>query len=987
MNKYRLYFNSFAVFLFLSSIISGPMVYGQEGPEISGQVTDKGSLPVPGVNVQVKGTSAGTITDLEGNYKIVISGATDTLIFSFIGMRTVEEAVGNRDIIDVQLEEDFINLDEIVVVGYGAKKKSDLVGSVSSVPRDRISNPSNTNVYETLQGSTSGILITRNSGQPGSDNYNILIRGRNSISASNEPLIVLDGIPYTGSLSDISPADIQSIEVLKDASSSAIYGSRGSNGILLITTRRGIAEKPRIELRLTSSLSQIANKPRLMDAGEFVAWRTEAYRAADMPTDLDLLLSGYERESYDAGQEIDWMDEFYKNAWQYDIQLNLSGGNEKSNYYISGNYTNQDGIVLNSGYERLTLKLNLDQEIKKWWKTGVSFLMSNSNTNNAVFGDHAIYALSPLGKLREDDGNYTLYPMYEDNYYSNIIADNALRENEDRENRFFNNLFMLFDIPFALGLNYRINLGTDLRYNNTGEYMPRRTAEGEITNGIASVSKRKSFSWTLENIVSYNKIIGEKSIIDITGLYGLQGYTYDYLETGAQGFTSDDYLWYKLDAGETQGQTTTNYRDWSLVSFMGRLNYQFDDRYYVTLTLRADGFSGFGSGNKWGQFPSAGLAWRISNEPFFSNVGNVDNLKLRLSYGQSGNQAVAPYQSLASLDSWGYVFGKINRVGQYIDGLANENLSWETTTMFNTAIDFSFWNGRLNGTLESYVSNTDALLLERQIPPMNAGLNSIMDNIGKTQNKGFEIEIHSVNLNMGGFRWQTGINYSMNRNKIVELYGDSKDDIGNRWFIGEPIEVYYTQAFDGVWQEDDDIAGSAQPGANPGDAKLADIDGNNKIDDEDRTIIGTPMPDFIASMSNTFTYKGISLYIYIQGMQGHMGRVSIDRVGRFNTYYREYWTPENPINTNINPNFQGSGRMNGSVDYFDASFIRLKDISISYTFPRQWIQSLHLGEARVFLNVRDLYTFTDYPGDDPEVLSSYRYPLPRTILFGINLKF
>jgi TonB-linked SusC/RagA family outer membrane protein len=978
---------TYVLLLFLTLMIGDFKLSGQAGIAISGHVTGKDSWPIPGVNVKIKGTLNGTITNLDGIYEIMITHPNDTLVFSFIGMKTIEEKVGGRTIIDVQLEEDFVDLDEIVVVGYGEKKKSDLVGSVSSVSKEKISNPANTNLYETLQASTSGLLITRNSGQPGSDDYNILIRGMNSISASNEPLIVVDGIPFTGSLSDISPADIQSVEILKDASSSAIYGSRGSNGILLLTTKRGIADKPLIELRLSSSLSQIAKKPRLMNAEEFIAWRTEAYRAAGLDTDLDFLLTTSEKESYEAGREIDWIDEFSENAWQQDITLNMSGGNQKTSYYMSGTYTDQDGIVINSGYQRLTLKLNLDQEIKKWWKTGFSLLLSNSNTNDAIFGEHAIYALSPLGKLRNDDGTYTLYPMYPDNFYSNIIADNVLRKNEDKENRLFNNLFMLFDVPFIQGLNFRFNLGTDIGYNNTGEYIPRGTAEGELKSGIASVSKRKSFSWTLENIVNYSRHIGIRGQLDFTGLYSLQGYTYDYLSASAQGFTSDDYLWYKLDAGEIQNQTSTNYRDWNMVSYMGRINYQFDNRYYVTLTLRADGFSGFGKGNKWGQFPSVGFAWRLSNEPFLSGAANVDNLKIRLSYGQSGNQAVAPYQSLASLDNWGYVFGKQNRTSLFIASMPNENLSWETSTMLNAGIDYSFWNGRLSGTLEYYLTNTDDILLEREIPPMNSGLNSIMDNIGKTQNSGVEVEIHTVNINRGGFKWNTGLNYSMNRNKIIELYGDSKDDIGNEWFIGEPIDVYFTQIFDGVWQIDDDIANSTQPGASPGDAKLRDINGDLTINAEDRTIIGSPMPDYIASLSNTFTYKGFSLYVFIHSMQGHMGRVSIDRAGRFNQYYREYWTPENPINTNVGPDFQGSGRMYGSLDYYDASFIRLKDIRFSYSFPNRWIHAVSLKEAMIFINARDIYTFTNYPGDDPEVLSSYRYPVPRTFLLGINVKF
>ena len=970
--------------------------------EISGKVTDEEG-PLPGVDVVIKGTTTGVITNLDGTY-VINAPETAVLLFSYVGYLPQEIPVGSQTYIDILMIPDLVNLDEIVVVGYGTQRKSDIIGSVSSVNKERIQNTASINVLESVQGSSPGVYIRRSSGEPGSQ-ADIRIRGINSIGASNSPLYVVDGIPFTsGNLNDISPNDIESIEILKDASAAAIYGSRSANGVVLITTRRGTAEGMRLEFSSSVLFEKIANKPELFSGEEYLNYKREANIAAGNSTDLNDLLTTYELENYQAGIQTDWLDELTRTAATQNYQLSLIGGTEKSKYYLSGSYTDQDGIVINSGYKRMSLKFNFDHKINDWLSLGTSMLITNSDYNPAEFGTDgdAAYKLSPYGKLKNDDGSYTLYPMYSDVYYSNVIADNMLKEVSDQRTRIFNNMFMVVELPFIKGLSYRLNYGLDIRYRERGLYWPKGTVEGESITledvnsspvyGKASTLSSRSNSWTLENILNYKKEINSNNKIDFTAMVSRQDYDFSEMTAGAEGFISDDFLWYQLQAGKQQSLSESDFEDWRLLSAMGRLNYNLMDKYLLTLTGRSDGYSAFAENNKWSFFPSAGFAWKLSNEPFLSDIESIQSLKLRLSYGHSGNQAIDPYSSLAQLLTSGYVFGQTSENGVSPSSLANANLTWETTIAKNAAIDFALFRGRISGSFEYYVSNTESLLLSRNIPSMT-GVSEIMDNIGSVKNRGIDIDFRTINISKKNFQWQTFFNVSKFKDEIVELYGDNKDDVGNNWFIGERINVYYTQEADGVWQTDDDIAGylyntNSTQLPKPGSAHLIDveIDGERDgvIDADDRVIIGSPDPSLLLGMSNTFTYKGISLSIFVHSVHGNMRNVNIDGAGRFNTYKHNYWTETNPSNEYIRPNASGSTNK-GSLYYHDASFFRVKDINLSYSVPKVYLNKTGIKGLDISVNARDIYTYTKFPGDDPEVGLSYRYPVPMSLLFGLKI--
>jgi TonB-linked SusC/RagA family outer membrane protein len=666
---------------------------------VTGRVTDNMGEPMPGVTIMLKGTTLGTISDVDGKYSLNVASDDMTIVFSFIGMDSQEIKVGTQTVINVILSSSSFDVDEVIVVGYGTQRKSDITGSVSSISQDRLESVVSTNVLQSVQGSSPGVYIKRSSGAPDSQ-PDIRIRGINSIKASSTPLIVVDGIPFTsGTLNDLAPSDIASMEVLKDASSSAIYGSRAANGVVLITTKSGTSQKAIIEFNSSVQFETIANKPDLMNGDEYLAFKRVAYENGGYDSEIEDVLDANELECYYANKETDWLDELTQTAITQNYQLSIRGGTKKLKYYVSGNYADREGIVINSGYKRMSLRNNFDFMVNDWLSLGNKMQVTNTDVNSAEFGsgDEAAYRLSPWGKLKEDDGSYTLYPMSFSTYYSNVVADNVLKEEEDKRTRLFNNMYLKIDFPFLDGLSYKLNFGLDINYRTTGEYWPEGTAEGLVTMedenasvvyGDASTSSRLRRSWTLENIFDYTKVINKNNRISVTGMVSAQNYTNSEFTAGAEGFVSDDFLWHQLDAGLNTVQSTSTYEEWTLLSGMGRINYNLMDKYLFTLTGRSDGYSAFAENNKWSFFPSVGLGWNISHEPFMSNLSAINQMKIRLSYGQSGNQAIDPYSSLAQLDGdLGYVFGQTSTNGVSISSLANANLTWETTTALNLALD------------------------------------------------------------------------------------------------------------------------------------------------------------------------------------------------------------------------------------------------------------------------------------------------------------
>ncbi len=971
----------------------------QQSLSVSGSVTNESGNPIPGVSVVIKGTSHGTVTNESGKYTLQSVPTDGTLVFSFIGLKTLEVEVNKRTTINVTLVEENFGVDEVVVVGYGTQKKSDIVGSISSVSSEKLEESSSPNVFQALQGAAPGINIQRSTGEPGSSG-SIQIRGITSISASNYPLIVLDGIPFAGDMRDINPDDIASVEVLKDASAAAIYGSRAANGVILITTKSGVVSGTVVELNTSWSFQNEAVKYKLMGPDDFFAFRKEGYRAdgllegvidADIPATI---LEVNELKSWERGETVDWMDQMInENALVQNYQVSVRAGNESLNDYFSVSFNDEAGLQRTTGFARITLKNNLELTgIADWIKVGDNLMYSYDEYERREFSINnqpAYYRLSPFARIYEDDGSYTKHPQANDNLFINPIAEDELTARENNFNNFFNNFYFIINPKVLKGLSFRMNLGSTLRNTYNASYLKRGTYMGDANGGQAEIRNSKTMDLTWENILNYSRIFSGHSI-NFTGLYSRQYDKYNYNSESASGFVSDDYLWHNIGAAETIGTPSSSLTEWQLVSYMARLNYNYNGIYYLTATGRQDGYSGFAANNKYGFFPSFAVAWRISNEEFMKNIPWLEDLKLRTSYGAVGNQAVGTYRSLARLGLAQHIFGEEVTSGLTVNSLPNSDLSWETTKTLNFAVDFNVLEGRLAGTLEYYDSHTFDILLNRAIPAMT-GQNNIIYNIGEVKNTGFEAAINSLPVKKQNFTWRLDLNLSTNKNQIVDLYGDGKDDITNQWFIGEPLNIYYDYEADGIYQlgDEEEIANSATPDREVGDPRIVDQNDDGVIDADDRNIVGYQQPKWIGGLSNTFAWKNLSLNIFIQTTQGRDQRFNPegDWGGRVNRPPVDYWTPENPSNTWFRPHYSKGSVFYGSLDIYDASYTRIKDITLSYNLPQSMLQNVALSKMRVYVNLHDYFTFTKFPYADPEIGRAFEISIPKYVQFGLNVTF
>ncbi len=958
----------------------------QQQRTVSGKVTDSSGLPLPGVTVIVKATTQGTVTNPDGNYSLTNIQKDATLVFSFIGMLTQEIEVGTQTSINVEMAVDLIGIEEVVAVGYGTQRKRDIVGSMVSVRADKLENSGSSNVIQALQGSASGILVQRSNGTPGSSG-SIRIRGINSIKASNSPLIVLDGIPFSGDIGDVNPNDIESIDILKDASASAIYGSKASNGVILITTKRGETGKPTIEFNVSTSFQTPSIKPKLQSAEEYLAFKTEANRAAGLSIEPISVLSTYEYDQYLKGETIDWYDAATRTGQLNEYQIGISGGNGKFKYYLSGALTDDNGLVIESGYQRATLKANLENTITNWLTVGNNLLLAETIIDAAQSTGN-LYNFSPYAKMFEDDGSYTYYPMSGDDFLTNVIADNKFTSRDRRGFHFTNNLYSIINFPFIKGLTYRLNYGLDRGYNNNNIYYPRTVQRGNLVDGEAVKSSDVRNVWTLENILKYNQTFG-KHTLDLTGLYSRASNESSSTSVSAKGFLSDDYLWHNLAAAVNPGVPASGNIKSNLESYMFRLNYDYKKKYYLTATGRQDGYSAFGVDNKFSFFPSFALAWRLTEEQFLKSTKWIDNLKLRLSYGKTGNQSVSPYSSLSQLRNADHVFGNNTLSGVKLSSLGNNKLKWESTNSLNLGLDHTILNGKVSGSIDYYDSQTNDLLMNRSIPNMT-GFNSVSSNIGKIRNRGLEFELFANLIGKSEFKWDINLNASYFKNEIVELYGSKKDDIGNRWFIGKPIGVMYDYQFDGIWQLGEETE-AASFGRVPGDAKLKDISGPDGVPDgkytsNDFTITGYTDPKWIGGITNNFQYKNFNLSIFVYTMQKYDQKLSIPyyNIARFRIFNINYWTPENASNEFARPNYKGMPST-GSMGTYDASFWRIKDINLSYNIPTRLLPEIGINSAKIYANLHDYFLFTKFPLADPETNASQVYPLNKSFRLGIKV--
>ena len=976
----------------------------QQAGVVKGQVTDKNGEGVIGATVKVKDAATGTVTDYDGSFSLNVQSA-GTLVVSYIGYLTKEVAFTPGQTLNITIEEDATALDEVVVVGYGVQKKSDVTGSVTSINKDRLSKLPVTNVLQAVQGAAAGVTISQGSSIPG-DAPSALVRGRNSINAGTGPYIVVDGVPISksgGSLNDINPGDIESMEILKDASATAIYGTNGANGVILITTKHGKDGKPSISYNGYLGIEDFAHKMDYCNGAQ-ITQRYKDYVAQNPGETMynDFVKNQNEAEAQAAGRETDWLyDMVSQTGIIQDHNVTVNGGAEKIKYFISGDYMSQKGVLKGFNYKRYSLRMNIDADVTDYLRIGTNSYIVSHNRDGGRVNFMMAEAMSPYGKVYEDDGSYCIYPMYTESLFFNPLRD----INQDHERRQWNiNLNAYAELNFGniwkplTGLTYKFNFGYS--------FVPKREnyyngAEQNDPNGYGYIFNAETQSRTVENILTYAKDI-QKHHFDITLLYASSRKKYhDNTATGAK-FINDELLWHNLGGGGTQ--TAKSYTDlYTTVSQMGRLNYSYDSRYLFTFTVRRDGSSVFGSDNKYGTFPSVALGWNIANEKFMEKADWLNNLKLRLSYGKAGNEAIGVYETLAKMSNAALTMDRQSATALYPSSrMGNSGLGWETTKTFNIGIDFGFLNNRINGNIDFYTSTTTDLLLQRNLPKIS-GYSNVYMNMGKTANKGLEITINSKNIVTKDFTWGTNLVWSWNKNEIKDLYGDEKSDIGNRWFIGEPISVIYDYEMVGIWQKDEIERGDHlkwDPQAQPGDVKLRDVNGDGKIDpNDDKTIQGQTTPKWIGGLTNTFTYKNLSLSIFIQTVQGLKRNNSLlgtasDEMGRRNSPTEiGYWSESNPSNE-----FRSLSKTSNRWGYgfpCDASFTRIKDVTLSYQFPAQIVNALHISALTVYASARNLATFTSWKGWDPEADITQRgwggyennYPMTKSYVFGLNVTF
>ncbi|MCH7410439.1 TonB-dependent receptor [Belliella sp. DSM 111904] len=951
---------------------------------ITGKVMDTSGEPIPGATIIVEGSSLGTVTDSEGNFSLEVPPG-GSLVVSFIGYKSIRVEVGNRTNIQVTMSDDETSLEEFVVVGYGSVERRELTGSISSISRkDIIAEP----IYSfegILQGKAAGVDVVADSYRPGAG-ATVRIRGSRSLVAGNDPLIVMDGVPIDGNLMDINPSDIESIEVLKDASATAIYGSRGSNGVILVTTRRGYSGGTQIEYSAFYGVQNMSNRVDLMSADQYIEMNREAARHQGTYTTDETLFLDWELEAIQRGVDTDWQKEAFQTGFQQNHQLSVRGGTEDTRYAISGTYLDHKAIVSNNDFSRFVGRVNLDQDVSKSVRAGVSAQVTRSVEHRG--GDFRELVLrSPLDWPARAEGALGSEFAVGENFPTLALDRNLFIDRRDRT-RVVSNLFGEIDV--VDGLSYRFNFAPDLTFYDRGTHTWQTST--------ASVSNSKSNNILFENIVNFDKSFGENHKIKATGLYSVQSYT----ETGAsisvRGLPFEQQRYHNIGTAEETTARSSFLNEWQLESYMLRLNYSLMNKYLFTLTGRVDGSSRLAEGNKYGLFPSAAFAWLIDQEDFFKSQSKIDELKLRMSYGEVGNTGINPYQTQGRVQRVGYAFGDQSVFGFQSAELANSALRWERTRQVDLGIDFGLFSGRIAGTIGVYQQNTLDLLMNRQLPP-TSGFVSVLENVGATRNRGFEFNLSVVNFESnrpGGFRWSTDIIFHTNKNQITELYGGKEDDPGNRWFIGQPINVYFDWEFEGIWQESERSL-AAEFGHEPGDIKLRDINNDGRIDAADRVILGSDVPSWTGSINNRMYYKNFDLAFFVYTTQGITifseaggtslgGMINLRRGYNLNSRNISYWTPENPSNEFPRPRVRGHD-YSTPMGYFDASFVRVRNITLGYSLPAEKAERIKISRARVYGGVQNPFTFTQFPGLDPEGARNHDMPNYRTFLVGIELGF
>lgn len=997
---------------------------------VSGKVTDEFGEPLPGLTVTIKGTTRGTVTNPDGEYRIEVDEESAVLVFSYVGYLVEEVEVGSQTTINVTLEPDIIGIEEVIAIGYGTIRKSDATGSVSSVKVDEMKEGVTTTVDQMLLGKSAGVNVIQNSGEPGGG-FSINIRGASSITAGNSPLYVIDGVPIDNSrpissasvtgfsnnrsprnpLSSINASDIASIEILKDASATAIYGSRGANGVILITTKGGQKEKMQVSYQGYFGIQNRAKKMDLLSAGDYQRILNEIIDegGGDPTARVENIANG--------GRGTDWQDEVNNpNALVHDHQLSFSGGSSKTTYYVALNAMDQEGVMKNTAFSRYGARINLKSELSDKLIIGMNTSGSYNQDRYIGYGFginewagplYAAYNFDPTLPVTDDLGDYMISPF--------LTVDNPVALSEGMESRSSTNRILASaygEYHFTPGLFAKINVGTDFVNESRKSFVSSLTKEGRNNGGIAANENAEKSNYLIEGTIHYKKTFNVHSIDAFVGTT-YQRFVTTSMTNVASGFPNESLGADNLGIGDQSTFEISNYVTGNrLASYIGRANYSLNDKYLATATLRADGSSRFGANNKFGFFPSAALAWKISNEAFLENNDVISLLKLRVSWGKTGNQEIGNYPSLSTFSQAGIaIWGGSPMTGTQPSRIPNPDLKWETTEQLNIGLDFGIINNRVSGGLDYFQKKTTDMLLNLPIP-QSTGFNSILSNVGRIDNKGFELLLNTVNVSRNNFSWRTDIVFTAMKNEVINIGNIPEIIIGAGYTHvtqvaiikpGLPLNSYYGWEIDGIWQEGDDY-GQFTEDYQPGDLKYVDQNGDGVINDEDRVVLGNSFPDFQWSMGNSFSYKGFELFVFIEGVEGvdMLNGNVIDnyfpinfRRNKLAELYMNRWTPDNP--TNEYPSFvyplKFGRRVANSKTILDASYVRLRTLRLSYELPKVFrsIQSV-----RLYVTGENLYTMTDYIGLDPAVnpnnnpnfrIDFNAYPSARTWIFGINIDF
>lgn len=1002
----------------------------QNSVSVSGRITDSSGDGLPGVNVVEKGTSNGTTTDTDGKYAFQVSGPSSILVVSFVGYTSKEITVGNATTFDIILESDIKALEEVVVVGYGTMKKKDMTGAVSQISSAKLQNEAPAQVQDLLRGNAAGLNVGYSASAKGGGS--LQIRGRTSFTAGTSPLIVLDGAIYYGQLSDINPNDIETVDILKDASSAAVFGAKAASGVILVTTKKGKTGKPKINYSSTVGLAGMSVNEHVHDASTFTSWRSDVFKTTNpnaqpfryddprnLPSNITpeqwlaydgssgdpvrvwlrrLNMQPNEIDNYMEGKSVDWYNKVFQSGFRQDHNVSVSSKTNSVSYYLGAGYMQNEGIIVGDKYSTVRTRANIEADITQFLTIGTNTLFSIRDESAIPYSWNQITSLSPWGSEFDARGDMVFRPNYENSGGLNPAYEPLLTNRLDKTTTLNSTVFAKVKLPF--GITYQVNFTPQIEYYERFNHQSAKHQEWAAFGGRASRRNRKTFYWQVDNILKWDKTF-DTHRFDVTLLANAEKFQrWDNTMTNENFDPNDQLGYHNLGSGlKPVLEVTDEYSTGD--ALMARMLYAFKDKYMFTGTFRRDGYSAFGQSNPRANFGSVALGWVFSDEEFINTSNWFSYGKLRLSWGSNGNRDIGRYAAMADLTTGKYLYvrpdGTVIQASQlWVNRMQNKNLRWERNTSLNLGIDFGLFNNTLDGSIEVYKMNSTDLLVERSLPSVIA-FDWVMDNLGEVQNKGFELTLNSNNISRENFTWRTNFNFQVNRNKILHVYrnmdqnGKELDDISNKWFIGQPIDVIWDWNPMGIWQQGQEEE-AKKYGVAPGDYRLEDLNGDGKLDIADKKFLGFTEPRFRWSIRNEFRFfKNFDASFMAYSLWGHQSEFNWlkSRNGfpdRMNSYRNPYWTPENPSNewARISSN---EGSTTGFNLYRKRSFIRLDNVSLAYSVPKTFINKYKIENLRLYANVRNAAVFSPQwmlwdPEWDPEVGAG---PTPRYFTIGIDL--